>query len=132
MRTGNLVTAVFGAIIKIVVAIVIIFVIYRGAVTCYDYGYRIFTEPAMSSGEGRTVSVTLTADMSAMKIGEMMESKGLSRDAKLFALQYLCSEYKEDVKPGTYEVNTAMTAEEIMAAMVPAAPEEEQETVNAD
>jgi len=132
MRTGNLVAAVFGAIMKIVVAIVIIFVIYRGAVTCYDYGYRIFTEPAMSSGEGRTVSVTLTADMSPMKIGEMMESKGLSRDAKLFALQYLCSEYKEDVKPGTYEVNTAMTAEEIMAAMVPAKQEEEQETVNAD
>lgn len=120
MKTGNLVIAVFGSVVRIVIAAVIVFVIYRGAVTCYDYGYRIFTEPAMSSGEGRTVSVTLTQNMTAMEIGEMMESKGLTRDSKLFALQYLCSEYKEDVEPGTYEVSTAMTAEEIMAAMVPA------------
>jgi UPF0755 protein len=56
-----------------------------------------------------------------------MESKGLSRDGKLFTLQYLFSEYKNDVKPGTYEVSTAMTAEEIMAAMVPAETSEETE-----
>ena len=55
----------------------------------------------------------------------MMEEKGLTRDATLFALQYLLSEYKEEVKPGTYEVSTAMTAEEIMAAMVPAQQAEE-------
>jgi UPF0755 protein len=65
--------------------------------------------------------------MSAMEIGELMVSKGLSRDARLFALQYLFSEYKEDVEPGTYEVSTSMTAEEIMAAMVPAETSEETE-----
>jgi len=59
-----------------------------------------------------------------MEVGQMMQDKGLCRDAKLFALQYLLSEYKEEIKPGTYEVSTAMTAEEIMAAMVPAKTEE--------
>jgi UPF0755 protein len=81
----------------------------------------------MTAGEGRTVQVTITSDMSAMEIGELMVSKGLSRDARLFALQYLFSEYKEDVEPGTYEVSTSMTAEEIMAAMVPAETSEETE-----
>ncbi|MBR1853203.1 MAG: endolytic transglycosylase MltG [Lachnospiraceae bacterium] len=119
--------AVFNAILKIVLAVVAIFVIYRGALSCYDFGYRIFTEPAMSAGEGRTVSVTLKPDMSAMEIGEMMESKGLTRDSKLFALQYLCSEYREEVAPGTYEVRTSMTAEEIMAAMVPSEKDDEPE-----
>ena len=119
MKAGNLIVAVFGAILKIVLAIAAIFIIYRGALRCYDFGYRIFTEPAMSAGEGRAVTVTLKPDMSALEIGEMMESKGLTRDSKLFALQYLCSEYKEDVAPGTYEVRTSMTAEEIMADMVP-------------
>ncbi len=124
MKTQNLVTAVLGTILKVVVVIVVVFLIYKGATLGYDYGYRIFTEPAMSSGEGRTVEVTLKPDMSAMEVGQMMEEKGLSRDAKLFAMQYLLSEYKEEVKPGTYEVSTAMTAEEIMAAMVPAETEE--------
>jgi UPF0755 protein len=120
-------TAVFGTIVKVIVAVAAVFIIYRGAAMGYDYGYRIFTEPAMTAGEGRTVQVTVTADMSAMEIGELMVSKGLSRDARLFALQYLFSEYKEDVEPGTYEVSTSMTAEEIMAAMVPAETSEETE-----
>lgn len=128
MKSGNLMKAVFGAIWKVAVAVVIAFLIYRGAVICYDYGYRVFTEPAMTVGEGRTVSVTVTEDMSVLEIGELMKSKGLTRDSKLFALQYLLSEYKEDVKPGTYEVSTSMTAEEIMAAMVPAEQESEEET----
>ncbi len=125
MKSESLMAAVLGAIIKVVVAIVAVFLIYRGAMLGYDYGYRIFTEPAMSAGEGRTVTVTLKPDMSATEVGKMMEEKGLTRDATLFALQYLLSEYKKDVKPGTYEVSTAMTAEEIMAAMVPAQETEE-------
>lgn len=123
MNNKKLMTAVFGAILKVVVAVAAAFIIYRGAMTCYDYGYRIFTEPAVSSGEGRTITVTVTEDMSVWEIGELMHTKGLTKDAKLFALQYIFSEYKEDVKPGTYEVSTAMTAEEIMAAMVPSEPE---------
>lgn len=132
MKSGNLVFAVFGAILRVVLAVAIAFLIYRGAKVCYDYGYRIFTEPAMSAGEGRAVTVTLEPDMSPLDIGKMMESKGLTRDSKLFALQYLCSEYKEDVKPGTYEVRTSMTAEEIMAAMVPAEKEEQKPELSSD
>lgn len=124
MKTEKLVTAVLGAILKVVVVVAVVYIIYRGATMGYDYGYRIFTEPAMSSGEGRAVEVTLKPDMSAMEVGQMMEDKGLSRDAKLFALQYMLSEYKEEIQPGTYEVSTSMTAEEIMAAMVPAQTEE--------
>lgn len=50
--------------------------------------------------------------MSATEIGTVMQEKGLVRDGRLFALQYLLSEYKKDWKPGTYELSTAMTAEE--------------------
>lgn len=126
MKTGRLMTVVLGAILKVVVAVAAAFIIYRGAAVCYDYGYRIFTEPAMSVGEGRTVSVTIKEDMSPLEIGELMLNKGLTRDSKLFALQYLFSEYREDIKPGTYEVSTAMTAEEIMAVMAPVEPSAEE------
>lgn len=126
MKSGNLIIAVFGAILKVVAAIAAAFIIYRGAALCYDYGYRIFTEPAMTAGEGREVRVTITESMSPFDIGKLMEQKGLSRDGTLFALQYLLSEYKEDVKPGTYDLSTAMTAEDIMAAMVPPKSETEE------
>lgn len=132
MKNENFALAVIGSILKVAAVIVFTIIIYKGAVMGYDYGYRVFTEPPMSQGEGRKVEITLKPDMSAMEVGEMMEEKGLSRDAKLFAVQYLLSEYKEDIAPGTYEVSTAMTAEEIMAAMVPGTKEsnEQNATVN--
>jgi len=40
-------------------------------------------------------------------------------------LQYLLSEYKQDFKPGTYDLSTAMTAEEMMKVMATDTEEEE-------
>ena len=117
MKAANLAGAVLGAILKVVFAVAVVYLVYTGASKCYDYGYRIFTEPAISSGEGRKVTVTLTSDMSASEIGAAMQEKGLVRDGRLFALQYLLSEYKKEWKPGTYELSTAMTAEEMMEVM---------------
>lgn len=123
MKTNELIGAVLGAIGKVALMILAVYIIYRGAVTCYDYGYRIFTEPAVSAGEGRTVTVTVTEDMSAREIGELFENKGLIRDANLFVLQFYLSEYRGDFKPGEYELSTAMTVEEMMEVMSPAEEE---------
>lgn len=117
MKVTSIIAAVAGAIFRVVAAVAVVYLIYRGAGICYDYGYRIFTEPAMTVGEGRTVSVSITEDMSALEIGELLESRGLVRDARLFVLQYYLSEYIKDVKPGTFELSTAMTVEDMMAVM---------------
>jgi len=125
MKAWNIVSAVVGAIIRAAVAIAVVYLIYRGAVICYDYGYRIFTEPAISSGEGRTVTVAVTEEMSASDIGTLLENKVLIRDKYLFVLQYYLSEYRKDVKPGVFELSTSMTAEDMMKVMASAAEEDE-------
>ena len=117
MKSSNLIMAVLGAIFRVVVAIAAVYIIYQGAILCYNYGYRILTEPALSAGEGRTVTVAITDDMSPKEIGQLFENKGLVRDARLFMLQYYLSEYVKDVKPGVFELSTSMTAEEMMEAM---------------
>ncbi len=124
MSSGRLVGAVLGVILRVICTILVVFALYRGAMICYDYGYRIFTEPAVSVGEGRKVTLTITGNESVMELGELFESRGLVRDGRLFALQYLFSEYREDIKPGTYEFSSAMKAEEMMAVM--AVPDEEE------
>ena len=124
MKYNNIVNAVLGTILKVAVTVAVIFLIYKGALFCYDYGYRVFMEPPVSAGEGRMVTVTVTEEMSPEEIGEMFEAKGLVREAKLFALQYRLSEYVKDVKPGEFELSTAMTAEEMMKVM--ATPREEE------
>lgn len=125
MNYGNVVSAVFGTILKVIATIAVVFVVYKGAMFCYDYGYRIFMEPAVSSGEGRTVTVSVTEEMTPMEIGESFAAKGLVRDARLFMLQYMFSEFRQDVKPGVFELSTSMTAEEMMEVMASAQVEEE-------
>lgn len=118
MKSENPVLAILAIIMRIVLSVVVVCAIYKGAIYFHNFGYRIFNEPAVSpSGLGRTVTVNITEDMSGRQIGKLLEAKGLIKDANLFFFQYQVSEYKEDVKPGTYELSSSMTAEEMMKAM---------------
>lgn len=116
MKTNDFIIAVLSLILKVVVMIFLVVAVYRMAQTAYDYGYRVFEEPPMST-VGREVTVTITKDMSPKKMGELFYSKGLIRDEKLFWLQYYASEYREDLKSGDFVLSTAMTVEEMMKVM---------------
>ena len=61
-------------------------------------------------------------------IGEILESKGLIRDAKLFYVQNLLSHYKDKLRAGVYILNTSMTMEEMMQIMSAAEPDEAADT----
>lgn len=117
MKTDQMLYAVLRAILQVTIAIILIFGFYAAASKFYDYGYRIFTEPAVAIGSGREVKVSISEKMSAWKIGSYFEKEGLVKDGKLFALQYLLSEYREEVHGGDFLLNTNMTAEEMMKAM---------------
>ncbi|MDE5716933.1 MAG: endolytic transglycosylase MltG [Lachnospiraceae bacterium] len=112
-------------IIKIVVLVFAATYILKAATAAYDYGYRIFTEEPVALGEGRTISVSVKEPVSAMEVGDMLEERGLIRDAKLFLLQELLSENHGKMQPGIYDLSTAMTAEEMIDVMSADAPEEE-------
>lgn len=132
MNAKSLIAAVCGMILKVVAAVVIIMAVYRGAIMAYDYGYRVFEEPAMSVGEGRTVSVTITEGMSAKEMGELFLSRGLIRDDKLFIVQYYLSEFRKELKTGNFELSTAMTVEQMMEAMTKEPVVEEPGPADAD
>lgn len=117
MKSGKVILAVMGTVIRIGLILIAVYFIYVGAMKAYDYGYRVFAEPAMSAGEGKDVTVAVTANMKPKDIGTLFKAKGLIRDENLFVLQYYASEFRKDFKPGTYTLNTSMTVEEMMEKM---------------
>lgn len=110
-------------IIKVIVFVFIIMYIFRISMAAYDYGYRVFAEPPVSTGEGRTISVYIE-ETSAKDVGEMLQDKGLIRDANLFRIQELLSEHRGKIQMGVYDLNTSMTAQEILTVIAPKAEEE--------
>ena len=79
MKASRVVAAVFGTVIKVFVAVVVIVVIYQGVMFGYEYGYRVFAETPVTSGEGRSVMFTVTEDMipeSEDETGPIQPSRG--------------------------------------------------------
>lgn len=101
----------------ILIFLLVVYGTMRAGMIMYDFGYRIFTEPAMESGFGTNITVTIDDTMEAFDIAECLEEKGLIRDAELFFIQYQLSAYKGKLGSGTYTLNTSMTAKEMMVAM---------------
>ena len=76
-------------------------------------------------GGDRIISVYVEDNASALEVGKMLQEKGLIRDGRLFMIQELLSEQHDKIRPGVYDLNTNMTAQEILEVI---APEEEEET----
>lgn len=127
MSIKNVIGATAQIIIKVVVFAYIIIYIFRIAIAAYDYGYRVFTEPPLSYGEGRIISVYIEEDNSALDVGKMLQEKGLIRDGRLFMIQELLSENHGKIQPGVYDLNTNMTSQE-MLAVIALEPESDEET----
>ena len=102
---------------SILILLVIFIGVFRATSTCYEFGYRIFTEKPMSKEPGTDIVVELDAKDSAFDVGKMLEAKGLIRDASLYVAQYYLSAYKGDLIPGTYTLNTSMTTKEMLIVM---------------
>ena len=97
--------ALFGFIrvaFSIMIALLVLFAGIKICSICYDFGYRVFTEPAMTNGDGQDVLVQVEKGISAEELGQLLEDKGLVRDHNLFYLQLKLSAYSGHIKPGIY------------------------------
>ena len=117
MSASKIVMRLVSISFSALVFIVVVYGLYQLGLKSYSYGYRIFTEPPISIGEGRDKLVQIKNSMDSSDIGELLEEKGLIRDKWLFVLQLKLSEYNGKIVPGHYTLNTSMTAREMMRIM---------------
>ncbi|MFT3985077.1 MAG: endolytic transglycosylase MltG [Lachnospiraceae bacterium] len=130
MKAKQLTISFLGTVIRAVVLILVVLFIYKAGVKAYDFGFRIFTEEPMTAEPGRDIEVTITQGDSVGDVGKMLEEKGLVRDAQLFSIQKLLSQYTGDIQPGVYTLNTSMTAEEMFAILLKDETPEEGEAAS--
>lgn len=126
METKQLLGAIVATIAKIAVAAVVIVVVFKLAVGSYEFGYQIFADAPVDTGNGRTVSVTVSEGQGSREIAKILKQKGLIKDANVFYLQEQLSDYKGLIKPGSYELSTAMTGTQMLEIMCGVEEEEEE------
>ncbi len=117
MKKQKAVYSVLYRIVSVLAALVIIFAIYIGSMTAYDFGYRLFAESPMSLEPGEDVTFVVEEGASVSKVADKLEAQGIIRDALIFNIQNRLSHYKSGFKAGTYTLNTSMENDEIMAVL---------------
>jgi len=117
MKIKSLIATVIETIIKIVILAVAIIFIYKGITLAYDFGYKVFADEPVSAGEGRTITVGVSDGSDVENVAKMLEEKGLIKDANLFVVQELLSEYHGKIQTGIYDLSTDMTAAEMLKIM---------------
>ena len=127
MNAKKVTLGVLDLAVKVAFVIIVIMLISKYARVAYNYGYQIFNQSAVSSGTGRTVSFTVGSGDDVDTIADNLAGLGLIKDKTLFKLQERFSEYHEMEKPGTYELSTSMTPEEMLTIMAGGSGEEGEE-----
>ena len=125
MNSKEMIVSVFSTVFKIVFLVVAGMLIFKWSVVVYEYGTRVFNEPPVAQGQGRSIVVVVNEGDTAEEIGLMLEKKGLIRDATLFRIQEMLSAYKGKLQAGTYELRTSMTTEDMLRTMAAGLQEEE-------
>ena len=127
MSARKFVLGLLDATVKVAFVLLIVMLISKYSKVAYDYGYHIFNQVPVSSGTGRTVSVTIKSGDTASDIADKLAAVGLITDKRLFKLQEKFSDYHGMEAPGTYELSTSMTPEEMLQIMA-AQPDEDAAT----
>ncbi len=78
----------------------------------YDISYRVFGDESENVGPARNVKVRILKGESTMNIASKLEDAKLIPDKYSFYLKLKLKEY--EIMPGTYELNTGMTYNEIL------------------
>lgn len=117
---------IFMGVVKVLLVIVLAYLIASWGKKAYDFGYGIFSQEAVSLPPGKDVAVTVSEGMSGQELGQLLENKGLVKDANVFYIQFLLSKEKEKLMAGSYLLNTSQTAEEMLKIMAGEAAETEE------
>ena len=120
--------ALLNMIFRLAISCIVVVLVYRAAMYSYHFGYMVFADATMEVSPGRDVSITVETDDEILDIGETLERRGLISDAKIFFVQAILLEYKDQIVPGEYTLNTSMTPEEMLKMMAQAEEESEEET----
>lgn len=117
MNVKQLLGAIGAMLVKIILSAALIMLVFKLAVGAYDFGFYLFADIPMDEGDGRTVNVVISENQDVKDVAKTLEEKGLIRDNKMFYVQEHFSDYKDKIVSGTYELNTAMSMEEMLEIM---------------
>ena len=67
MKIDKMIMKTITTVLKVVLAVVVVMLVYKGATLAYDYGYRVFAEEPMSAAPGWDMDIVVEDGMGLRK-----------------------------------------------------------------
>lgn len=95
-----------------------VYIIFSAGNKAYTFGHNIFNEESVTTQEyAREAEVTITDADTSKSIAKTLYNKGLVNDEVIAYLQIVLSDYKDEFKAGTYQLDTSMKPSEMFEIM---------------
>lgn len=129
--TSRVALKVISTILKILLNIlfysIIIVLLAKVSVMAHDFGYQVFGKVTASEAPGHDATIQIKKGESTMNIASKLELHGIIVNKYSFFLKAKLKKY--NLMPGTYELNTSMTYDEIFDVLtVPNTEESTEDT----
>ncbi|SHO53983.1 endolytic transglycosylase MltG [Anaerocolumna xylanovorans] len=123
---------VISTILKILLNIlfytIVIILLVKISGMAHDFGYQVFGKVTASEAPGHDAAIQVKKGESTMNIASKLEVNGIIVNKYSFFLKAKLKKY--NLMPGTYELNTSMTYDEIFNVLT--VPSSEEDAENAD
>ena len=122
-RISLLTNTVIRVSFRLILYALILFVLFRGSILSYQFGYSIFYASPMSPPPGQDVDVIIPAGTDSSGAAKLLRSKGLIGNELAFIIQARLFNFS--ITPGEYLLNTSLDSREILSRLNEDPKEEE-------
>jgi len=113
---------ILGISLNAIGILLVIFAVYSVGNQAFAFGAKVFNEQSVDDESmNREVEVTISDKVTTGQLTDILYTKGLINDKRIFYVQVELSDYKNKFIEGTYKLGTSMKPSQIMETMCTAA-----------
>lgn len=116
---------IFRLLLNIVFYLAVVFLIVTASRKTFDFCYQIFGQVTVDEAPGTNVEIQIKKGESTMNVASKLKLNKIIENKYSFYVK--AKLMKHTIMPGTYEVNTSMTYDEIFTLITVPAKEESTE-----
>ena len=112
---------IIGISLNAIAIVLVIFLVYSVGTNAFAFGAKVFNEQSVDDeSANRVVEVTIPSKITTSQLTQILYTKGLINDKRIFYVQVELSDYKNKFIEGTYTLGTSMKPSKIMETLTTA------------
>lgn len=113
-NTGKFSIFATKGVLKIIIIVLLVIVLIRGATYIHDTAYLVFSDKPNITSEKKEYTINIESGMDVDRVAEILEINGIIRDKTVFKIQAKLAKLSKTMQTGSHKLNSFMSAEDIM------------------